>query len=145
MFRAYIQASSHLSSCFRPGLQALGSNSNYISVQHTRAIQGSVDIDSCLSNLYPNSPRWDYIIGYSGKVYFIEIHPATDGEVNLIIKKSEWVRTWIDQNLNKLNILKKEPFLWVASGKVSILRGSNRARLLAKAKISFPTRRAELK
>lgn len=143
MFRAYIQESTHLS--FRPGLQALGSNSNYISAQDTRAIEGSVDIDSCLLNLYPNSPRWDYIIGYSGKVYFIEIHPATDGKVDLIIRKSKWVRTWIDQNLKEFNILKKEPFLWVASGKVSILRGSNKARLLAKAKISFPTKRAELK
>ena len=143
MFRELIQASTHLS--FRLGLQALGSNSNYISAQDTRAIEGSVDIDSCFSNRYPNSPRWDYIIGYSGKVYFIEIHPATDGEVDLIIRKSKWVRTWIDQNLKEFNILKKEPFLWVASGKVSILRGSNKARLLAKAKICFPTRRAELK
>lgn len=58
-FADAVQGVPELAECLRAGLQALGSNRRKISVDSTRNLTGSVDIDACLIGRYPNAPRWD--------------------------------------------------------------------------------------
>lgn len=68
-FRIAVENVPELRNCLRNGLQALGTNSGKITVHTTRDLKGSVDIDTCLKNRYPNSPRWDYVFGYKDRIY----------------------------------------------------------------------------
>jgi hypothetical protein len=72
----------------------------------------------------PDEPRWDYAIGhqpsnYTGEtVYWIEIHPASSGEVDVVLRKLAWLRTWLCTSAPKLDALRRE-FIWISSGKTS--------------------------
>ena len=92
-FADVIQSIPEIVQCLKKGLQALGGNSTKIEIRETRALTGSVDIDTCLANRYPNAPRWDYVFGYKSRIYYVEIHPAgSTGEVGRIVAKLEWLK-----------------------------------------------------
>jgi hypothetical protein len=72
-----VDATPDVSECCQAGLQAIkGSDRAKFVCGDTRKIEGSVDIDTCVKERYPEGNRWDYIPGYDGRVYFVEIHPA---------------------------------------------------------------------
>ncbi len=134
-----------IANCFEPGLQALGANSRKISVSSTRELKGSVNIDACVKNSYPNDARWDYVFGYKNRIYFIEVHPANTGEVKTIIKKLEWLKKWRKRSSPKLEALKDSSvYYWIASRNVAILKGSKYSRELAKKGILGPRSRINL-
>lgn len=87
-FKQAVENTQDIKNGFHNGLQALGANAKQVSATDTKKLEGSVDIDACTKELYPQDARWDYAIGYEGKVYFLEIHPANTSNVKEMIKKS---------------------------------------------------------
>jgi hypothetical protein len=85
---------------------------------------GSVDLDSALKATCPNDPRWDYAIGHTPSnrdgetVFWVEIHPASSGEVSVVLQKLAWLKTWLRESAPRLNALRRD-FIWVSTGKTS--------------------------
>lgn len=139
-FEEIVKSIDDIKRCYEKGLRAFkGDESKKIRVTNPRLLNGSVGLDFCTVDKYPDDPRWDYIVGYKKKVFFIEIHPASTSNVKEVVKKSDWLRKWLKDKGSALKpiISGKEPYRWVATGKVAILRNSKYARELAQNKISF--------
>lgn len=121
---------------YRKGIQAFGANSSYVQVDDTRKLEGSVDIDECTKDIYPNDSRWDYALGYDEKAYFIEVHPASTSDVTTVIAKAKWLNGWLKRNAKDLEALwASDNLYWVASGKIKILPKSRQYRMLMQSKI----------
>lgn len=136
-FRAAAEACSALRSHVRNGLQALReSDRAHVRARDGRRLAGSVDVDSALAEALPNSPRWDYGIGYrpSSKmdevVHWVEVHPATDGEARKVEAKLEWLRDWMAENATELAGMDRR-FVWVSSGRTRLTPTSPGLRRLA--------------
>ncbi len=131
-----------IAECLRNGLQALErQDKNRIKVNSPRDLKGSVYIDKCLEKLYPNEPRWDYVLGYREGIYYVEVHPADNTrKVREIIAKLEWLKRWLRlsaKNLEDLTV--KRTYHWISTGKTasSLKRGKYR-QILAKKGIRGP-------
>lgn len=122
-FKIAVNSTEEIAYGYMTGLKALNSNASKVCVSDSRKIQGSVDIDKYTKKLYPEDNRWDYALGYNNKVYFIEVHPAHTSEVQVVLKKLEWLKSWLNSKGHKLNALPKgEPtFTWIQSGKGAII------------------------
>lgn len=70
-FKGAVLNTSDISTGYRVGLTALGRYSSKIVAPNNITVEGGVDIDSTTSALYPRDNRWDYAIGFNGKVTFI--------------------------------------------------------------------------
>jgi hypothetical protein len=134
-------------SVWQPGLQALGTHSQHVQCAETERLGGSVNLDEALKPLYPTEPRWDYALGWhrgSGEVaIWVEVHPAYTSEVEVVIRKLQWLRGWLATSAPALDALTKRdesPFFWLATGGVSITRNSPQARRLAKSGLRYPAR-----
>lgn len=137
-FQIAVSQCSDLQEGYRPGLQALKKGETAkICVSDTTGLNGSVDIDSCTKEHYPEDSRWDYAIGYKGKAFFVEIHPAFTSEINTVLKKKEWLEKWLDSQANSLNSIRsKEPSIfWIFTEKCGILKSSPQYRRLAQEKL----------
>lgn len=140
-----------IAECLQPGLQALEDNSKKINVgSNTRQLEGSVNIDGCLTKTHPNEPRWDYVFGYNGEVYYVEVHKATIGEVEKVIAKVEWLKKWLHRvapNLKDLPTSGK--YYWIHTGRSSIRERDHRCRSsilkLAKNNIELPRGELDLR
>ena len=126
-FTEAVQSVPEIAECLKNGLQALGSNSNKIRVRVTRDLAGSIDIDTCLKNLYPNAHRWDYVFGYRDRVYYVEVHPADNTrKVEEIIAKLGWLKQWRTRSARRLEDLEgQSTYHWISTGRTlsSIKRG----------------------
>jgi hypothetical protein len=140
-FEEAVRSSDDLRDGLRTGLDALlPADKNRLMVTHSRRLRGSVDIDGHLRSKHPQSPRWDYAVGYQAvedetsteKVYWVEVHSATEGEVSAVLEKLRWLQEWISKNAPRLSKMEGE-FVWIASGKTSISPTSPKRRLMAKA------------
>ncbi len=142
-FKEAIQNTVDLVVCYRPGLQALRADSSKIKASQTNLLEGSVNIDDCVKEKYPNDSRWDYVLGYKERVYYVEVHPASTSEVRSVLAKLDWLEKWIRGTaLN--NLVHKSTYHWIASGSIRITRNSKYSRLLAQSKISQPSRTLDL-
>mgnify|MGYP006872984833 CR=1 FL=1 len=132
-FKNTIERIPDISCGFRNGLGALGANSRYVTVASTRLLEGSVDIDGCTEKAYPHENRWDYVISYSGKAFFLEVHPATEGEVKVIAAKRVWLLSWLKQKADALNSypMGTPRLTWVHSGKCGLSKTSTEYRRAA--------------
>ena len=121
--------------CFKKGVQAVkGEYRPKIQVMESRALTGSVDIDSATLALYPNANRWDYAIEYNDTTFFVEFHPASTGNVAEMIEKRTWLNWWLQEKAPLINALKpanKIAYHWIATGSIKILNGSRQYRMLA--------------
>jgi len=142
-FQSAIENTILLKDHLKNGLQALGSNSSKVKPGDTRKCEGSVDIDDAIERKFPSSNRWDYVFGYNGKTYFIEVHPADTSEVKTVLEKLTWLKSFMIENVPELNKESKS-FHWIASGGVHILPNSPQARKLALSGISQPVRQFTL-
>ena len=126
-FADVIQSIPEIAQGLKKGLQALGGNSNKIEVRETRSLTGSVDIDTCLTNRYPNAPRWDYVFGYKDQIYYVEIHSAgSTGEVKTVVAKLMWLKQWRKLTAKNLeDLANQSTYHWVSSGRTtsSVKRG----------------------
>ena len=133
-FQKAVEGTPDISTAYRSGLQALKrSDRSLIAVSDPWILDGSVDIDTAMQEKYPNENRWDYAVGYSGKVCYVEVHPAYTSEVSRIEKKLRWLKTWLKGNVPLLDAIPKAApaFVWVQTGKCGILPRSSQARKLA--------------
>lgn len=138
-FQEAVAATKDVEAGFRPGLQALGANSVVVRVQDKREISGSVDIDAITKSLYPRDSRWDYVIGYKGNAYFVEVHPADTKNVKEVILKKIWLEDWLKKRAPKLKEIKavNTPYYWVPSGRVAILKNSPQYKRIALSHIQI--------
>ena len=133
-FQKAVEGTHDISTAYRSGLRALKrSDRSTFVVADTRLLDGSVDIDTAVQEKYPNENRWDYAIGYSGKVCYVEVHPAYTSEVSTIEKKLKWMKTWLKKEAPLLDAIPKAipAFVWAQTGKGAILPQSSQAKKLA--------------
>jgi len=64
VFRQAVEQCTDIKNGYSLGLQALNGNSAKLKVVDNKLLLGSVDVDKCTKNQYPNASRWDYAIGY---------------------------------------------------------------------------------
>ncbi|MFA7331980.1 MAG: hypothetical protein WC326_13000 [Candidatus Delongbacteria bacterium] len=138
-FTQAVAASPDIASAYQRGLGALKAvDRAHITVNKSTKLKGSVDIDSTLQSKCPTEHRWDYGIGKSqggkkgDKVIWVEIHPAKDGEINTMMDKLAWLKSWLQTSATDLDALSRE-FIWISSGKTTITQGSPAARKMALA------------
>lgn len=137
-FREAVEKTSDIKNGFCCGLQALGGNAKQITALDTRMLSGSVDIDKCTKKLYPNAARWDYVIGYNERAYFLEIHPANTSNVKDMMRKAAWLNGWLNDKAPSLKALQaNNAYYWIASGKHCILPHSPQYRKLSQSKVKL--------
>lgn len=125
-----------LKDTIQPGLRAMGNNAKVIDINDSKKLHGSVDIDKCTCKHFPNECRWDYVVGYDGFAYFIEVHPANTSNVKEMIKKSVWLESFLKSHARLLRDLNNDKvFYWIPSGKHAILKNSPQAKRLAQSRI----------
>ena len=131
-FQLAVENTPEISNCYQVGLKALGNDSGKISVKDTALICGSVDLDACVEKRYANENRWDFIICYDSQVYFVEIHGAITSEVSTMVRKLNWLKTWLNEKAPLINAKKAKggPFYWVQAGKFDIPKHSRQYRQL---------------
>ena len=136
-FKSIVQAIPAIAGAYREGLQALESkDAGKVKPQNPRKLSGSVYLDKCLKTTNPRDARWDYVIGYSEKAYFVEVHPANTSNVDEVVKKKKWLDVWLKTNALDLKaMMAGTSYYWIASGKVAILPNSPQARKIAKNKL----------
>lgn len=136
-FKSIVQAIPAIAGAYREGLQALESkDAGKVKPQNPRKLSGSVYLDKCLKTTNPHDARWDYVIGYREKAYFVEVHPANTSNVDEVVKKKKWLEVWLKTNALDLKaMMAGTGYYWIASGKVAILPNSPQARKVAKNKL----------
>jgi len=124
-FKDAVEATPDLNGAWRQGLQAFsGANKEHVDAEDTGRLAGSVDVDSALAERCPNDSRWDYGIGHrptnliGEMVYWIEIHPASSGEVKVVLAKLAWLQGWLRDSAPRLRAMRRA-FIWISSGKTS--------------------------
>lgn len=125
-FEAVVKAVPDISNGYRSGLSAMGTNSQFISAKDTRKLGGSVDIDDCTHDNYPDDNRWDYVLSYDDHAFFVEVHPTTGGTVKEMEAKLKWLKSWLKQHAQPLDAYPSgcPRFTWVSSGKCGLLKSS---------------------
>jgi hypothetical protein len=87
----------------------------------TRKLCGSADIDTALRRIEPDANRWDFGIAYKHSnrreefVYWVELHTASDSQVNKVINKARWLLGWFRTGGMPLAQFERE-IAWVSSG-----------------------------
>jgi len=133
-FKQAVEATPDVANGYQIGLVALGQYSNKINAANTRLLNGSIDIDTCTTRIYPNENRWDYALAYSQKVYFVEVHSASTSQVKTVLRKLQWLKDWLISDAPEINNLKaQQPYYWIMSNNNQILRGSSQARQISQA------------
>jgi hypothetical protein len=137
-FKKAVADTPDLENAWYSGLKALRKvDAKHIKAEDTKRLKGSIDLDGALKKKLPNAPIWDYGIGHKPSnhpeemVYWVEIHPASDGEITSILAKLDWLKTWLgNEAATTLNGMRRE-FLWVSSGKTSFTVSSTQQKKLA--------------
>ena len=127
LFQQAVEKVDDIKNAYRAGLHALApADQPRILIASPRKLEGSVDIDSTTCAKYPNDTRWDYVIAYSGLAYYVEVHPATNGEVKVMKSKKLWLQQWLKDKAEALNTYPsaKPRMYWIQSGKCGLLKTS---------------------
>ena len=133
-----VEQTPNVAGHFKSGLQAVKSEyHSHIIIKGAKGkLTGSIDIDTVTQILYPNANRWDYAIEYNNETYFVEFHPASTSNVSEMISKLSWIKDWLKTRAPKIEELRasnSNAFHWIATGRVSILKGSRQYRLISTA------------
>lgn len=144
-FTEAVKNTPEISLGLRSGLQALKNDTGGVKATDNRKLNGSVDIDETTKNLYPEASRWDYVIGYEGKAYFLEVHSANTSDVDDMLKKADWLRQWLNTQAPELKAISgSNCFYWVSPGAYNIAPHSPQARKLAQSKVKHKGRTFKL-
>ena len=147
-FKTAVQRTSVIRTAYRPGIQALReSDRARITCKLPRKLAGSIDLDTALASSHPDAHRWDYGIGIreqtSDVVVWVEVHPATSGDVDDVCRKHTWLRQWLQTSAPMLDCMRGR-YVWIASGRISIPANSPQRRKLALKGITFEGRTLHL-
>lgn len=89
-----------------------------------RTLIGSVGMDKDCEASYPTHSRWDDVVGvrHSGgdHAFFIEVHPAESSNVSEMIRKLDWLLTFLARERQKALAALPHEFHWVAIGRINI-------------------------
>jgi hypothetical protein len=124
-FKRAVRRIPQVRDAHRPGLQALRAEDRpHVKAQNPRQLTGSVDIDQALETMDPHGHRWDYAIAYKHSnragevVYWLELHTATDSQVNIVIEKAKWLLNWLRDAGRPLALFERD-IVWLSSGATS--------------------------
>ena len=136
-FEGVVKSIPMIANAYKDGLQALESKDAVkIKPKNPRNLSGSVYLDKCLEKTNPHDARWDYVLGYKEKAYFVEVHPANTSNIEEVVKKKKWLEAWLLSHAKELQTLMVGTnYYWIASGKVAVLPNSPQARRIAKNKL----------
>lgn len=139
IFQKSVEATEDIAQGYCIGLQALKKKDSVaVYAKDNRKITGSVDIDKETKRLYPEASRWDYVVGYEDKAYFLEVHSANAGEVKTVIRKKEWLLLWLKNNAATLRAIKADgPYYWAPSGENTIIPTSPQFKKMAQHQIKL--------
>ena len=134
-FKEAVETTPHLGAiAFHKGVQALAhADRARIDCAKTRNLFGSVNLDATLLPHLPNTRRWDYAVGYrrgTDTVFWIEVHPASQGSVSDVQNKFDWLKGWLAGEGWRLRQFEAR-FVWISSGKTTFTQGSPAIRKLA--------------
>jgi hypothetical protein len=142
-FREAVEQHPAIGHAFCQGISALKeSDKKHVTVKNTRKLRGSIDLDMTLKNAFPDSPRWDYGVGYTDKretILWLELHPASSTHVDDVLRKYEWLKNWLHTRARQLDAFPRK-FVWIATGKVSLQLGSPQRKKLASRGLLFAGR-----
>lgn len=133
-FQIAVEGTDEISKAYHKGFQAIKNcDRDKIIAEDSQKIDGSVDIDNAVKRLYPNDNRWDYAVGYNGKVCYVEVHPAYTGEVEKIAQKLLWLKEWLNDKAPLLSSLPKAktPYVWLSTNGVHIIPQSRQYKRLS--------------
>ena len=137
-FTDAVKNTPEISLGIRTGLQALKNDAGRVEATDNRKLNGSVDIDATTRDLYPEASRWDYVIGYEGKAYFLEVHSEITSDIVDMLKKADWLRQWLSTKASALKAISgSNCFYWVSPGACHIVSPSPQARKLAQSKVKY--------
>jgi len=140
-FKQAVNATPNLTGKWKAGLQALrAEDKSHINAANTRAITGSVDVDTALMQIPKHSQanRWDFAIGYQHAdrktecIYWVELHTASTSQVDVVLAKLRWLVRWLKGDgkaLDKDNF--ERDFVWVSSGDTHYSLNSSQRRTIA--------------
>jgi hypothetical protein len=82
-------------------------------------IAQSLDLDKSSRDDHPADPRWDYLLGLGtlSQIVGLEIHPATVGEVKVVISKRKSAEKYLQKHLDGKRRVSR--WYWAASGTVA--------------------------
>ncbi len=113
-FKKTVDETPDVAGAWRPGLQALlEADRNRIQVDRPRSLKGSINVEEFLTKRYPGQRQWDYAVGYRPNnldeevVYWIEVHPANEGEVSVVLEKLQALKGWLMSNGHALNTMRR--------------------------------------
>lgn len=142
-FRRAVKATPAICNSLQEGLGAVRNvDRDRLRCSSPRRIRGSVNLDEGMRLVYPNDPRWDYVIGLSkgahgDQLVWLEVHPASSRHVDEVLDKLRWLKNWLDRDAAALRDLPAH-FYWVATGSVAFRRGSREEKRIAQQGIRFP-------
>ncbi len=120
------------------GLQALlEADKDRIQTAEPRNLKGSVNVERFLASRYPEQRQWDYAVGFQPSnlaeevIYWIEVHPANEGEVRVVLEKLRALKTWLRTDAQKMDEMKRS-FIWISSNRTSFTSRSSLARGMSK-------------
>ena len=138
-FKEAVEKTAQLEQAWEPGLQALRAQDRpHIEPEDPRRLQGSVDVDTAWQPLDPNGNRWDFAIAYrhSDKdedfIHWVELHTASDSEVQRVIRKARWLLNWLKTHGKLLNQFERE-IAWVSSGATTFTLNAPQKKQMAAA------------
>ncbi|MBD3377880.1 hypothetical protein GF406_22820 [candidate division KSB1 bacterium] len=136
-FKQAVSTTPHLEQSWQVGLQALKKKDRArIESANTFDLKGSVDIDTSLKKCEPNASRWDYVIAYKHSnrnrehLYWVEIHPSGDSEINVVLNKLEWLKNWLDRQGKRLVVFQAD-FIWIPTSGTTFTRNAKQMKILA--------------
>ncbi len=133
----------------RPGKAALkGEHRSRIEASRQARITDTMDLEAALRGLDPNSPRWDYAVGWlKGQTpccCFVEVHPANTRQVDQILRKKKAVEMVLQRQAPRVLELADTTRLRMALPVWPWLANTPRARRLREAGVSMPLRKLVL-
>lgn len=136
-FKTAISKTSRLENAWAQGLRTLRSQDrSHVEPADPRRLTGSINVDKALQAHEPNEHRWDYAIGYHHTnqqkewIYWVEIHPASDKEVKVVLQKLHWLKAWLASSGRLLNQFDRD-YVWVSSGATSFTPGAPQRKVFA--------------
>jgi hypothetical protein len=136
---------------YKVGLTALRNESRRVTSGDPRRFTGSIALDKIFKTTLPTAHRWDYGIGYVTSknkevAIWIEVHPAETSEIVVLIKKLNWLKTFLNNPENEqLKTLTKAaataslvPFQWIASKGVDLRPTTKQEKMLRMAGLDRP-------
>ncbi len=137
-FQQAVAQTHELSGAWEVGLQALlEADKDRIQTAEPRNLKGSVNVERFLASRYPEQRQWDYAVGFQPSnlaeevIYWIEVHPANEGEVRVVLEKLRALKTWLRTDAQKMDEMKRS-FIWISSNRTSFTSRSSLARGMSK-------------